>query len=208
VAKQSQMSRPRGLEIASLKTSPTRKQSVAEAMWRVVAASGFEGATLRAIAKEAGCTTGVLMHYFSDKEELLLFSLDWMYERVDIDFAKAVHSENPIGALKDALVRTLPLDEQSEFEGRTWLNFVGRALWHKVFLKEHRRRYARFRTHIEKILKAASENEMIRCRDNFADEADFLLAFLDGLITHALLEPGRFPSSRLRALLDFYMARL
>lgn len=208
MAKQSQASRVSRLELSNHKALATRKETVADATWRVVAAIGFEGATLRAIADEAGCTTGVLMHYFRDKEELFLFSLDRMFERVDTEFAEAPRQKNSIEALKKALVGTFPIQEQSELEGRIWLNFVGRALWNAAFLQEHRRRYARFRLLVEKTLRVASEAGDIECLDSFDKEADTILALLDGIIIHALLEPDRFPASRLRAILDLHFSRL
>lgn len=42
-----------------------------EAAKRVIAKSGIAGATMRAIAKEAGLSTGAIYHYYAKKEEIL-----------------------------------------------------------------------------------------------------------------------------------------
>ena len=47
---------------------PTQKRAAfVAASWDVIAAEGLRGATLRRVAAEAGCTTGALTHYFSDR---------------------------------------------------------------------------------------------------------------------------------------------
>ena len=57
-----------------------RRQELIEASWRVIAAEGLEGVTMRKIAAEAGCTTGRLTHYFADREALILASLRTSYD--------------------------------------------------------------------------------------------------------------------------------
>ena len=52
-----------------------RRAELAAAVARVIARSGIEGATMRQVAAEAGWTTGTLVHYFTNKRELLQFTL-------------------------------------------------------------------------------------------------------------------------------------
>ena len=37
------------------------------ASWNVIAERGFDAVSLRSVAAAAGCTTGALTHYFSDR---------------------------------------------------------------------------------------------------------------------------------------------
>jgi AcrR family transcriptional regulator len=55
--------------------SEARREEIAEAIWRVIAKHGMEAVTVREIAKEACCTTGMLVHYFKNKDELILHAL-------------------------------------------------------------------------------------------------------------------------------------
>ena len=48
-----------------------RRRSLIEATWRVIAREGIASATTRGIAREAGCSSAVLAHYFADKAELM-----------------------------------------------------------------------------------------------------------------------------------------
>jgi AcrR family transcriptional regulator len=53
----------------------TQRRLIAECACRLIADGGLEAATMRAIAADLGCTTGLITHYFPAKEELLLAAL-------------------------------------------------------------------------------------------------------------------------------------
>ncbi len=53
-----------------------RRLEVAQAAWRVIVREGLDRTSMRAIAQELGSSTGVVTHYFRDKEELILFALE------------------------------------------------------------------------------------------------------------------------------------
>jgi len=48
-----------------------RRDEILAATWRVIARDGIARATIRAIAREAGCSRGILAHYFDDKADIL-----------------------------------------------------------------------------------------------------------------------------------------
>jgi len=49
-----------------------RREIFAAAALRVIMRDGIAGLTVRAVAKEAGFTTGALTHYFHSKDQLLI----------------------------------------------------------------------------------------------------------------------------------------
>jgi AcrR family transcriptional regulator len=57
--------------IAAGPASEERRQQIVEAALRVFAARGFDAATTKDIAHEAGVTPGLIYHYFEDKRALL-----------------------------------------------------------------------------------------------------------------------------------------
>lgn len=59
-----------------------RRKEIAEATWRVILERGMEGASARNIAKEAGLSLGALRHYFSTQDELLVFAMKLVQEKV------------------------------------------------------------------------------------------------------------------------------
>ena len=59
-----------------------RRDEILSATWRVIARDGITGATIRAIAKEANCSRGILGHYFDDKADILGSALVLSHRRV------------------------------------------------------------------------------------------------------------------------------
>src|SRR4030095_7790842 len=59
-----------------------RRAERCAAVWRLASREGLEAVTVRRVAEEAGWSTGAVVHYFSDKEELLLFAFRTLADRV------------------------------------------------------------------------------------------------------------------------------
>nr|BFF15072.1 hypothetical protein GCM10025699_63750 [Microbacterium flavescens] len=84
-------------------TSETRRR-LSEAVFTTLAELGPTGLTLRAVAERAGCTTGLVLHTFRDKQALLLHARDVLHERTRIrsDALEAAAS-GPVEALSAVL---------------------------------------------------------------------------------------------------------
>ena len=63
---------------------PERREQLIEAAARVIARSGYDAATVRDVAREAGVSTGVIAYYFEGKDDL--FALEDGPEHVRIVF--------------------------------------------------------------------------------------------------------------------------
>lgn len=85
-----------------------RQRIVLDAAWRVFASEGFERATVRAIAREAGCTTGAIYPLFASKEAmyaaLLSESLDRLRQAIETEVALATLAESKLKAGARAFV--------------------------------------------------------------------------------------------------------
>ncbi len=104
------------------------REKVAEAVWRVISKKGIDSATIRVIAKEARCSTGILAHYFQDKDELLIFALRLATVRAARRMeARVGEAECDGDALRKVLYESLPLDKERRLEWRIWVSFWGRA---------------------------------------------------------------------------------
>lgn len=56
----------------------TRREEIAQALYRCLLRKPFARTTIKDIAKEAKLNHGMLHYYFKDKEEILLYFLDWI----------------------------------------------------------------------------------------------------------------------------------
>ncbi|MGJ8686787.1 MAG: TetR/AcrR family transcriptional regulator, partial [Spongiibacteraceae bacterium] len=72
-----------------------RREDVASAAASLIARSGLEALTTRALAKEMGCSIGVLSHYFSSKEEIVIAAFQWADQRIDMRMQEAIDADSP-----------------------------------------------------------------------------------------------------------------
>ena len=75
-----------------------RRDEILSATWRVIARDGIARATIRAIAREAGCSRGILAHYFDDKADILGSALVMSRCR-NVERARAIGSYRFLSAL-------------------------------------------------------------------------------------------------------------
>lgn len=100
---------------------PEARARVVEAAWRVVAAEGVHGATMRRIAAEAGVTTGSVTHYFDDKEQLLAEVVRHNNVRAGTRVMKAIGETRGLVALENSVDALLPIDGDRRQEWQVWV---------------------------------------------------------------------------------------
>ncbi|MEO1147566.1 MAG: TetR family transcriptional regulator, partial [Cyanobacteria bacterium J06638_22] len=105
-----------------------RRLEVSEAAWRVIVREGLDRTSMRAIAQEMGCTTGVVTHYFRNKQELILFALHQVSEKLQAFMEKATQSLSGVERLVAMLSAFLPMDAERQEILRVWLAFLGYAV--------------------------------------------------------------------------------
>src|SRR3712207_8392462 len=105
-----------------------RRADLAEAVWRVVRRNGLDGASVRAVAREAGLSMGSLRHYFGTQSELLIFAMRMVIDRVERRVGDLRVPDDPRGAAEIVLLELLPLDDERRAENEVWLAFTARAL--------------------------------------------------------------------------------
>ena len=178
-----------------------RREQIAEATWRVIEREGLEGTSLRDIAWEAGYTTGVLSHYFRDKQELLAFAFQLVVDRSTERIARAAREEGVFGALAELL----PLDEERRREATIWLVLMAASLSDPTLAEELRQRYGEARRAMAPIFREALRKAQGEDTEDVGDE---LLATVDGITVDALTDPERYPPPRQLALVRRALIRL
>lgn len=172
-----------------------RRADLVQAAWRVIERVGLEGATIRAIAGEAGASTAIVTHYFADKREILRAVLSTSQARIEERRRAAVSRHAGIEALEVALLDSLPLDEERRLELLIEVSFWARAITDPDSAAEHLRSHDAWRRALVRLLKdCVARGEVPPCNVN--EEADILVALIDGLGVDALMHPERLSSSR------------
>ena len=102
-----------------------RRRSLIEATWRVIAREGIANATTRGIAREAGCSSGVLAHYFADKAELMASAMLAAHAEVH---ARLDPEPTGLASVRQYMLECLPLDERRRFLAVVEASFWGQAV--------------------------------------------------------------------------------
>ncbi|MFD6139585.1 TetR/AcrR family transcriptional regulator [Promicromonospora sp. NPDC060271] len=182
-----------------------RRHDVSAAVWQVMAARGFAGLTLRAVAAELGATTGLLTHYFPTKRALVAYALDLLEERTLSRPRR--RAGDGLAALRDAILDILPLTSEATVSNRIWVSSWDNALADPALSTDYARRYAEGRDRMVKRVIAAQEAGELPPGEP-TDLATGAQAFALGLVVQALFDPAAFPPGRQVELLDDYLAGL
>jgi TetR/AcrR family transcriptional regulator, transcriptional repressor of bet genes len=186
-----------------------RREELGGAVWRLASRDGLEGVTMRAVAAEAGWSTGALHHYFSDKEELLMFAFRTVADRIRRRLADAGEaSAGPFEYLRVLLEQGLPIDTERRAEARVWFAFLGLALTRPALARVQRLTYRAWRDEIADTLREARERGEIAADVDAEHEAAALVALVDGLAIQAAFEPRFMSAERQLGLLHERLATL
>jgi AcrR family transcriptional regulator len=90
----------------------------------VILEKGFDGATMRGIASQAGCTTGLVTHYFANKEALLLMMVRRIARRARERIDQARAGRTGLEAVRAIVIRSTVITPDVADEWRIWI-----ALW-------------------------------------------------------------------------------
>jgi len=183
-----------------------RRREVAEAVWRVLADTGFAGLSLRAVAKEMGATTGLLTHYFASKRELVAHALEVVHERT-APRMRDVTPEHGLEGLRARLRAVLVDDEEATVLSKVWVGFWDLALADAQLGLAEAGRYERWRERLRPLVDEAVASGELAGRDR-ETVVDVLTAFTHGLVVQALFDPERFPAERQYAVLDELLSAL
>jgi TetR/AcrR family transcriptional regulator, transcriptional repressor of bet genes len=110
-------------------TEPLRREQILLSSAAVIAERGMAGMTMRAMAEHAGVSTGMLTHYFSNRADILLQTLE--YVSVGTQRRQAAAIDNvPAGEerLRALLGATLPFTPESAQSWRVWIAAYGEAV--------------------------------------------------------------------------------
>jgi AcrR family transcriptional regulator len=183
-----------------------RREQIAEAMWRVILEKGMEGATVRNIAGEAGLSTGALRHYFRDQDELLVYAMRLVNERVEKRALNILQEELPP---KEKVIRVLleivPVDEERRAEMDVWFTFQAHVRHRKDLegAPGHALRGA-----VTKLFAFLGHEEVLREDLDIELETERLYSIADGLALHAFLEPERLEAEKVEALIRDSVGRI
>jgi AcrR family transcriptional regulator len=177
-----------------------RRIEVTKAAWRVIAREGLDRASMRAIAQELGSSTGVVTHYFRDKEELTLFALEQVFENVLQDMKTCAEGRQGIDRLVQMIFVALPLEDIDKADWKVWVAFLGYSVGRERLVQKHLKRYDSLRQVICQELADLQKALVIRADLDLTLEANALIALVDGIGTGVVICPEQFSAEQQKYL--------
>ncbi|MBW4662498.1 MAG: TetR family transcriptional regulator [Drouetiella hepatica Uher 2000/2452] len=185
-----------------------RRLEVTEAAWRVIVREGLERTSMRAIAQELGSSTGVVTHYFRDKDELMLFALERVSENLIADMKVYAAEQQGIERLEQMIFSALPFEARGIAGWQVWVAFLGYAIGRKPLIQEHRKRYDFLRHILCQELAQLQTARLIRDGLDLTLEANALIALVDGIGTGVVINPEQFHPDQQRYLVQRHISSL
>lgn len=172
-----------------------RRSQIVNAAYRVAAARGLDGLTVRSVATKAGVSTGLVLFHFKTKEQLEMALLDWLLETTTVLYVTPDIARIPLPL--DRLIALLKqeMDRLSSepLRIRLFFDFWARGIRHARIRSKMRRELARyrdaFRPMAEEVLRAEPERFPGVTGDGLAAVA---VSFIKGCAVQSMIDPRQF----------------
>ncbi|MBP1917419.1 AcrR family transcriptional regulator [Lederbergia galactosidilyticus] len=185
-----------------------KRKSIAEAAWSIIKKEGIEKASIRRVATEAGMSAGALRHYFSTKDEMLLFIMDYYLEEGKKRSQSKSWSDTPLQAVAEVLLELIPIDEEKKIETSVWWILALQSLTSDS-LKEKKDEMTNGMYEL-----ASSMIEILVLQGILSDstnvklEKSRLATLIDGLSIHALLRPDVYTPEKVKEVIRYHLETL
>lgn len=153
---------------------------------------------------------GLVQHYFTTKDQMLIFAFQTISRRVEQRIGEAVTAlpQPPTtrSLLRALLVAMLPLDEESRAEAPMWIAFLARAVVAPSLASPLRESGKAVGDFVEEQIRKAQEAGEVPAGLDSERETATLLALVDGLMIHSLIDRHR--AEVVLATLDHHLDRI
>jgi AcrR family transcriptional regulator len=167
-----------------------RRRQIAEAVCTLIARSGMEAVSLRDVAAQANVSMGAVQRCFGTKEDMVLFALEHISQRVGARAGRRIAATSTPQAASTLLAHTLAelalLDEESRTQTHVWLAFVTHAPASEKLAAVLHDTYAKLHDLIAWLIRYGQDTREIPRNLDPDREAHTLLALADGLTVHVL----------------------
>jgi len=174
-----------------------RRRDIIEVAKRLILQGGFEAATMRSIAAEAGFANGALKHYFPGKESIIAATFQSVLSEMDpqgfLNDDGAPSGQDPVERLRERITMSVPFTEREINAGRVLLVLWEHAASNPELAETYRQFFSRWREVTIGLLRDASGGRDVVREDEYDTLALELLSVTIGANVVNLMHPdGRF----------------
>ncbi len=185
-----------------------RRRDIIMATWRVIARGGLAHTTTRQIAKEAGCSNGVLAHYFADRADILGSALIMAHQGVRERADERLGGSRGLRALRQLMIQALPLDEQGLLEAKIEISFWGEAIGDEFMRRIQNEEVDVTCRRIKRLLEEAQADGELKTGLSLDRIVHECMVLMDGLSIQAVMYPAQADRAEQLSLLDDLLDRI
>jgi AcrR family transcriptional regulator len=185
-----------------------RRRDIVEVAKSIILKGGFEAATMRSIAAEAGFANGALKHYFPGKESIVAATFETVLQEISEGVQAA--GEEPVSAdaaLQGFLQATIPRDRDQIASGRVLLALWEYAMENESLADLYRGHLGAWRASLIARMEAARDEGSIRDQDFVPLANEFISAAVGATIIN-LLYPAGDRLADYQTYIEQFLARL
>jgi AcrR family transcriptional regulator len=183
-----------------------RREAFLQAAYRIIKKRGFAGVTVRAVAKEAGFTTGALVHYVDSMDQLLVEASEYAAREVRDKMLAAEALDDPLVSLREVLYLALPSDDDKRGNWNYFLGFWERSVYNAAVRKVTHVRYSEWLKRTARLIRRARAAGDLPGDINVALASRACVAMIDGIAIQVLRSGQPLPPGEQRALVDCWIA--
>ncbi|MFS0893107.1 TetR/AcrR family transcriptional regulator [Microbacterium sp. 179-I 3D3 NHS] len=185
-----------------------RRRDIVEVAKRIILKGGFEAATMRSIAAEAGFANGALKHYFPGKESIVAATFEAVLLEHDTWLQQSISEGTTADEmLRQVLEGTLPSGADEIASGRVLLALWEYAMSNEALTELYRTHLGRWRAMLVTRMEAARDAGAIRDQD-YGPLADEFISVAVGATVINLMHPDGERLAGYRDYIDRFLARL
>jgi len=183
-----------------------RRVDVLRAVANLIAEHGIDGMSMRQVADAVGLSTGTINYHFQNKQTLIAAAMDYVYSLPTN--RDALRNKSALEQIRNAIKIFSCTTEGHRRWWRFWLEYAARAARDQDLMDSHDERYTRQRQYFGALIEAGKEDGELRPDIDVDETVDTLLALIDGLATHQIINSRSVNPDRAAHLLDRFLETL
>jgi AcrR family transcriptional regulator len=182
-----------------------RRESFLAAAYRMIKKHGISGVTARAVAAEAGFTTGALVHYVRSMDELLVEASEYSARDVRAKMLDVEALPDALDALRGVLYLALPSDPDKRGNWNFFLGFWERSIHNEAVREVTHLRYVEWTKRLVRLIRRAKEAGQLADDLDVAVAARAAVALTDGIAIQVMRSGNAPTTQQQRQLIDLFI---
>ncbi len=161
--------------------SDERKPEILQNLYEVLSKEGLEGTTLSKVADHMGVNSGLLVHYFKTKEEMILAMVDFMLDKyANIYITKLNEYSDPQDRLHNVLNTFFEPDWTQRGDASVFWSCFSLSFRNRRVKERFRKMYNGFRNILADEISMYIDAGIVRVKDP-VKTADIIITLIEGL---------------------------